>query len=151
MEDEISDEEIANGVLDVLANGSGFVRVDAAGQSREDVYVSPAQIRRCELRAGDDWYRAGESRGRYLDEFDVVWMRKDPPFDMRYIYATHLLSLVRKPTLVVNDPQTLRDNNEKLVTLRFPDLIPESLISSRISELLAFRERRAPDFRKLGG
>jgi transcription termination factor Rho len=54
VEDEISDEEIATGVLDVLANGSGFIRVDAAGQSRDDVYVSPAQIRRCELRAGDE-------------------------------------------------------------------------------------------------
>ena len=54
VEDEISDEEIATGVLDVLANGSGFVRVDPAGQSRDDVYVSPAQIRRCVLRAGDE-------------------------------------------------------------------------------------------------
>ena len=54
VDDEISDEEIATGVLDVLANGSGFVRVDPAGQSRADVYVSPAQIRRCELRAGDE-------------------------------------------------------------------------------------------------
>jgi transcription termination factor Rho len=54
VEDEISDEEITTGVLDVLANGSGFVRVDASGQSRGDVYVSPAQIRRCELRAGDE-------------------------------------------------------------------------------------------------
>jgi transcription termination factor Rho len=54
VEDEISDEEIVTGVLDILANGSGFVRVDPAGQSRDDVYVSPAQIRRCELRAGDE-------------------------------------------------------------------------------------------------
>jgi transcription termination factor Rho len=54
VEDEVSDDEIASGVLDILANGSGFVRVDAAGQSRDDVYVSPAQIRRCELRAGDE-------------------------------------------------------------------------------------------------
>jgi transcription termination factor Rho len=54
VEDEISDEEIATGVLDVLANGSGFIRVDSAGQSRDDVHVSPAQIRRCELRAGDE-------------------------------------------------------------------------------------------------
>jgi transcription termination factor Rho len=54
VEDEVSDEEIATGVLDVLANGSGFVRVGPAGQSRGDVYVSPAQIRRCELRAGDE-------------------------------------------------------------------------------------------------
>jgi transcription termination factor Rho len=54
VEDEVSDDEIASGVLDILANGSGFVRVDAGGQSRDDVYVSPAQIRRCELRAGDE-------------------------------------------------------------------------------------------------
>jgi transcription termination factor Rho len=54
VEDEVSDEEIATGVLDVLTNGSGFVRLDPVGQSRGDVYVSPAQIRRCELRAGDE-------------------------------------------------------------------------------------------------
>jgi transcription termination factor Rho len=48
------EEEVTTGVLDILANGSGFVRVDPAGQSRDDVYVSPAQIRRCELRAGDE-------------------------------------------------------------------------------------------------
>src|SRR5688572_29599237 len=54
IEDEISDDEISTRVLDVLANGSGFVRVAADGQSRGDVYVSPAQIRRCELRAGDE-------------------------------------------------------------------------------------------------
>jgi transcription termination factor Rho len=54
VEEEVSDEEIATGLLDVLANGSGFLRLDPAGQSRDDVYVSPAQIRRCELRAGDE-------------------------------------------------------------------------------------------------
>ena len=54
VEEEVSDEQIATGVLDVLANGSGFLRLDPAGQSRDDVYVSPAQIRRCELRAGDE-------------------------------------------------------------------------------------------------
>src|SRR5919112_79277 len=53
-EQETSDEEILTGGLDILANGSGFLRLDPAGQSRGDVYVSPAQIRRCELRAGDE-------------------------------------------------------------------------------------------------
>lgn len=53
-EDDVSDEEIVTGGLDILANGSGFMRLDPAGQSREDVYVSPAQIRRCELRSGDE-------------------------------------------------------------------------------------------------
>lgn len=54
VEDEASDEPIAGGLLDILANGSGFLRVQPGSQSREDVYVSPAQIRRCELRSGDD-------------------------------------------------------------------------------------------------
>jgi transcription termination factor Rho len=53
-EDAGSDEEILTGGLDILANGSGFLRLDPAGQSRGDVYVSPAQIRRCELRSGDE-------------------------------------------------------------------------------------------------
>lgn len=54
VEDEASDEPTADGLLDILANGSGFLRVEPGGQSREDVYVSPAQIRRCELRSGDE-------------------------------------------------------------------------------------------------
>ena len=54
VEDDTSDEEILTGPLDILANGSGFLRLDPAGQSRGDVYVSPAQIRRCELRSGDE-------------------------------------------------------------------------------------------------
>jgi transcription termination factor Rho len=66
VEDEISDEELATGVLDILANGSGFVRVDPAGQSSGDVYVSPAQIRRCELRAGDEV--SGPARGPRRNE-----------------------------------------------------------------------------------
>jgi transcription termination factor Rho len=52
--EEAAPETVVTGVLDILANGSGFIRVDAAGQSRDDVYVAPAQIRRCELRAGDE-------------------------------------------------------------------------------------------------
>jgi len=54
VEDEASDEETLTGMLDILANGSGFLRADPAEHSRDDVYVSPAQIRRCELRAGDE-------------------------------------------------------------------------------------------------
>jgi transcription termination factor Rho len=54
VEEPKSEEEITSGVLDILPNGSGFIRKDAAGQSPDDVYVAPAQIRRCELRAGDE-------------------------------------------------------------------------------------------------
>ena len=100
-----------------------------------------------------EWYRLGDAAARFLDEFDVVWMRKDPPFDMRFYYSTHLLSLVPPPTLVVNDPLALRDANEKLVALRFPELCPETLISSEIEELVAFKEHLGGEMiiKPLGG
>jgi transcription termination factor Rho len=53
-EEPVAEEEIATGVLDILPNGSGFIRMSPGEQSRDDVYISPAQIRRCELRAGDE-------------------------------------------------------------------------------------------------
>lgn len=64
-----------------------------------------------------------------LDACDVVFMRKDPPFDMRYIFTTYLLDLAAARTLVVNHPRALRDANEKLVTLRFPDLIADTMVT----------------------
>src|SRR6516164_5076482 len=71
--------------------------------------------------------------------FDVVFMRKDPPFDMRYFFATHLLGLLDPAeTLVVNSPRGLRDANEKLYALNFPDVIPESLVTQDIPRLRAF-------------
>lgn len=90
--------------------------------------------------AGGAWYEVGSGRAAFLDEFDVVWMRKDPPFDMAFFYATHLLSMVAKSTLVVNDPLSLRDANEKLFALRFPEVCPPARVSRRIRELLAFQE-----------
>jgi len=97
-----------------------------------------------QLCEGDPWYETGASLFVPLHEFDVVWMRKDPPYTIDYFWATHLLSLVPSPTLLVNDPQGLREVAEKFFSLRFPDLCPESLVSCRIDELLAFRN-------KLGG
>jgi glutathione synthase len=93
---------------------------------------------------GDPWYAAGIEVELPLDEFDVVWMRKDPPYDLDYVYVTHLLALVRPPALVVNDPRGLREVDEKVYALRFPDLCPETLVTRNIEELMAFRE-------KLGG
>jgi glutathione synthase len=66
-------------------------------------------------------------------------MRKDPPFDMGYFFATHLLGLVDpKRTLVLNDPAGLRDANEKLYALNFPEVIPASMVSSDIGRLKGF-------------
>lgn len=76
-----------------------------------------------------------------LEELDIVLMRKDPPFDMEYIYSTYLLELAeQRGVLVVNKPQSLRDANEKLFALRFPHCCPPTLVSremQRIKEFLA--------------
>lgn len=76
-----------------------------------------------------------------LAALDVVMMRQDPPFDMAYITATHLLEKVHPETLVVNDPVSVRNAPEKLFVTRFPDLMPPTLITSDRSEIAAFREQ----------
>ena len=70
---------------------------------------------------------------------DVVLMRQDPPFDMAYITATHLLEHVHPATLVVNDPVAVRNAPEKLFVTHFPDLMPPTLITSDRDEVFAFR------------
>src|SRR5690625_691106 len=76
------------------------------------------------LTVADDnhsWYELGASHHLPLDELDVVLMRKDPPFDSEYLYASHILSLAQAAgCLVLNDPRALRDANEKLFALHFP-------------------------------
>jgi glutathione synthase len=82
-----------------------------------------------------------EERETRLDWFDAVFMRKDPPFDMAFFVATHLLSLIDPAqTLVINDPRGLRDANEKLYALNFPSVIPPSLVTSNIVRLKQFLE-----------
>ena len=74
-----------------------------------------------------------------LSEFDVIWLRQDPPFDMGYITNTHLLDLVAKETLIVNNPFWVRNLPEKLLVLEFPDLIPDTVISRDLEEIKEFK------------
>ena len=76
-----------------------------------------------------------------LADFDVVWLRQDPPFDMGYITSTHLLDRLAPGTLVVNDPFWVRNCPEKLMVLDFPDLTPPTLISRDLATIRAFRAR----------
>lgn len=76
-----------------------------------------------------------------LRDFDVVWLRQDPPFDMGYITSTHLLDRVHPDTYVVNDPFWVRNSPEKLMVLDFPDLTPPTLITRNIADIRAFREK----------
>jgi glutathione synthase len=74
-----------------------------------------------------------------LADWDVVWLRQDPPFDMGYITTTHLLELIHPRTLVVNDPFWVRNSPEKLLVLRFPDLTPPTLIARDLDTIRAFK------------
>jgi len=86
-----------------------------------------------------NWHECEEAEILQLKEIDVVFMRKDPPFDMDYIYATYLLEqLEASGVIVVNKPSSLRDANEKLFALNFPELIPKTLVSSNNEKLSVF-------------
>lgn len=86
-------------------------------------------------------FTLGEEQTRPLSEFDVVWLRQDPPFDMSYITTTHLLERVADETLVVNDPFWVRNYPEKLLVLEFPDLTPPTTIARDLTSLREFRDR----------
>lgn len=88
-----------------------------------------------------------------LSEFDIILMRKDPPFDMEYIYSTYALELAeREGVLVANRPQSLRDANEKFFTLRFPQCCPATLVSRDAKRLRAFwQEHQNVIFKPLEG
>lgn len=92
-------------------------------------------------RKEDDHVTFGEWRDVNLAEFDVIWLRQDPPFDMAYITSTHLLDRLKKTTLVVNDPFWVRNCPEKLMVLDFPDLTPPTIIARDVAAIRAFRER----------
>ena len=76
-----------------------------------------------------------------LGEFDVVWLRQDPPFDMGYITTTHLLDMIHPGTLVVNDPFWVRNFPEKLLVLQFPHLTPPTAIARDLRTIRDFKAR----------
>ncbi|SOD98892.1 glutathione synthase [Caenispirillum bisanense] len=100
-----------------------------------------AKARRLTVRRKvGDHYTLGDWETLDLTEVDVVLMRQDPPFDMAYITATHILEHVHPKTLVVNDPASVRNAPEKLFVTHFPDLMPPTLISSDVAEIKRFRD-----------
>ncbi|WP_149140958.1 glutathione synthase [Gemmobacter caeruleus] len=76
-----------------------------------------------------------------LADFDVVWLRQDPPFDMGYITTTHLLEMIHPKTLVVNDPFWVRNSPEKLLVLRFAQLTPPTAIARDLQTIRDFKAR----------
>lgn len=113
-----------------------------------------ASMRRLEVR--DDpggWFTFGETQVQPLDELDVILMRKDPPFDMEYVYTTYLLEQAEaRGSLVVNRAAALRDANEKLFTAWFPEVCPPTLVGRRHADFVDFiDQQRDVIVKPLGG
>ncbi len=99
---------------------------------------------RCEVRRASDHYRLLDGGVEMpLDAFDAIFMRKDPPADANYLYATMLLSLTdSRRTFVMNSPKGLREANEKLYQLNFPSVIPPTLVTYEIDRLKRFMDEQ---------
>ena len=87
----------------------------------------------------ESWYELGSPQDTALSELDVLLMRKAPPFDMDFIYSTYILEAAQRAgTLVVNDPRSLRDCNEKLFATQFPQCCPPLIVAASAARLKAF-------------
>ncbi|WP_188149476.1 glutathione synthase [Teredinibacter waterburyi] len=112
----------------------------------QDLYLSDGKSRASmyPLTVADDaqhWFDLGVQVDKPIAELDAVLMRKDPPFDNQYIYATYILeSAEREGCLIINKPQSLRDCNEKVFATQFPQCCPPVLVARDSSKLKAFHQ-----------
>jgi glutathione synthase len=105
-----------------------------------DQGLARATVRRLSVEDNpESWFEVGSPQDIALSDLDVVLMRKDPPFDMDFIYSTYILEAAqREGTLVVNDPRSLRDCNEKLFATQFPQCCPPLIVAASAARLKAF-------------
>jgi glutathione synthase len=87
------------------------------------------------------FFKKSKTQKIFLDDYDVVLVRQDPPFNMSYITATYLLEMVSNKTLILNDPKSIRDNPEKLSMFNFKNIIPPTLISKNIEQCFNFQKK----------
>lgn len=139
--------------IDIHADSTFRIMLEAQARGHELFYYTPDKLAFQEGRVTargwpvtvqkvvGDHFTLGEETEVDLAEYDVVWLRQDPPFDMGYITTTHLLELITNTTLVVNDPFWVRNYPEKLLVLRFPDLTPPTAIARDLQTIRAFKEK----------
>ena len=109
----------------------------------KDMFVKEAQAfgnaTQISLERSEDFYKLGDTQTLPLESFDAVWMRKDPPVNNNFLYATYILSLIdENKTKVLNNPTGIRESNEKLYSLFFPEIIPQSIVTKNIGQLEEF-------------
>jgi len=111
----------------------------ARGSRREDRLLARSRKVKVRREHGNHFAFEGAVELMDLGRMDVVLMRQDPPFDMAYITATHMLEHVHPRTLVVNDPAAVRNAPEKILVTEFPDLMPPTMISWDLEAMRSFR------------
>lgn len=128
-------------MLEAQARGHQLYHYTVDSMAMEDGEIF-AQVETVTVRDEvGNHFTLGEKKRTNLADFDVIHMRQDPPFDMGYISATHLLERIHPKTLVVNDPAHVRNAPEKIFVTEFPDLMPPTLITRSEQELRAFKEK----------
>jgi len=137
--------------IDIGGDSTFAMAMEAQARGHTLLYYGPrdltfrdgavsATVRPLQVRATKgDHFSLGDSQRLDLSKTDVVLMRQDPPFDMAYITATHVLERLQPKTLVVNDPAHVRNAPEKLFVTEFKDLMPPTLITSDRTEIASFR------------
>ncbi|WP_424927406.1 glutathione synthase [Amaricoccus tamworthensis] len=139
--------------IDINADSTFRIMEEAAARGHELFYYTPDRLAydggRVTARGwpvtvrrevGNHFTR-GEETVVDLADWNVVWLRQDPPFDMGYITTTHILDMIHPETLVVNDPFWVRNYPEKLLVLGFTDLTPPTTIARDMNTLRAFKEK----------
>lgn len=141
------------GPINIHADSTFRIALEAQSRGHDLFYYTPDKLAYEEgrvtargwpltvQRVEGDHYALGQEQVVDLSEFDVVWLRQDPPFDMFYITTTHLLERIHPKTLVVNDPFWVRNYPEKLMILDFPQLMPPTTIARDLETIRAFKEK----------
>ena len=139
--------------IDIAANSTFRIMEEAQARGHRLFYYTPDRLALDEgrvtargwpvevRRVKGDHFTLGPEREVDLGDWDVVWLRQDPPFDMGYITTTHVLERLGPGTLVVNDPFWVRNYPEKLLVLGFPALTPPTVVARDLATLKAFKAR----------
>ena len=134
--------------IDIRGDSSWVLMLDSQARGWPVSWCTPSDLFVEEQRAmaryrgvsmhpeGSPHFRSTEQEIGSLDDFELVWMRKDPPFDMDYVFATYVLDLAN--TLVLNDPRSIKLANEKMFALQWPALCPKTLVSNRLDDIRRF-------------
>ncbi len=119
----------------------------------EQVQLTPVELVEGRWVVSEPWYSVSHAVSRPLEEMDAVFMRKDPPVTIPYLYATYILDYINQDkTLVINTPPGIRMANEKMYALQFKEVIPETIVSQDKSVIQKFVEQKgAAVLKPLGG